>query len=123
VLFDPCEEREVAFSSVPAFIVAPQCASTVLPFATARLQWKVAGELFLAGDFANTDYPLLWPLLLRFPLEHIGTLGEQLVFERFGIVIVNQAQRVADVKGIQAREDERVTLAGHDGSYIEILNN
>jgi hypothetical protein len=83
----------------------------------------IAGELLLAGDLANADYPLLRPLLLRLPLEHVGALGEQLIFKRFGIMVVNQAQCVANMKGIQARENERVTLAGHDTSYIEILNN
>src|SRR5215467_5089640 len=71
---------------------------------------------------ANPNHPDFRPLLFRFPVEQPGTLGHQLIIERFGFVIVDQTQGLPWRERIKTRKDGRVALPRDQLTYIEINN-
>src|SRR5699024_856661 len=68
---------------------------------------------------ADAHTPALGPLFERIPGELAGLLGGELVVQRFGIVIVDEHERITDAEPVIGLEDQFVSTGGNLGAHIE----
>src|SRR5579859_626032 len=71
------------------------------------------------GDFGDAYHPFIGPLDFVVPFYLAWTLGQQLIAQRRGVVIIHQPEDIAHGQRIKTRKDGGVALARTDVPNIQ----